>query len=191
LQDKTNLNSQVHASSPIPVYTFNAGNLKSNETSLYPPNSTENTITSDSIFRVNSISKNIAMTSVLILSRLSNYTITLDTPVRHLLPSFHLPPLDWADGGSEITLGLLASHTSGVTRESFNTEFNMVLSTGKANTDTIGELWADQTVEKVIDGVGKTEIMFKPGSRVACKSVVKLPGVKVRGEDLRLTSSRF
>ncbi|KAF2622503.1 beta-lactamase/transpeptidase-like protein [Macroventuria anomochaeta] len=157
----------VHASSPTPIYTFNAGDLKFNETSLYPLNVTGNAITSDSIFRVASVTKNLAMASALILSRLSNHAITLDTPVRNLLPSFHLPPLDWADGGSDITLGMLASHTSGVTRESFSTNFNQVLSTGKATAEQIGALWADQTVESVVEGVGKTELMFRPGERSA------------------------
>lgn len=62
---------------------------------------------------------------------------------------------------------MLASHTSGITRESFSTDFNMILSTGKATAHTIGELWAAQTVESVIKGVGKTGLMFKPGERAA------------------------
>lgn len=157
----------VHASSPTPIYTFNAGALKFNETSSYPANTFENTVNSDSIFRVNSVTKNFAMASALVLSRLSNHSITLDTPVRTLLPSFHLPSLDWSDGGSDITLGMLASHMSGVTRESFSTNFNQVLSTGKATADHIGDLWAAQTVQSVIDGVGKTDLMFRPGERSA------------------------
>lgn len=157
----------VHSSSSVPIFTFNAGTLKFNETSLYPSSTTGNTVTSDSIFRVASVTKNFAMTSVLILARLSNHAITLDTPVRHLLPSFHLPELDWTDGGSEITLGMLASHMSGVTRESFSTNFNQVLSTGKATADHIGDLWAAQTVENVIDEVGKTGLMFRPEERSA------------------------
>lgn len=62
---------------------------------------------------------------------------------------------------------MLASHTSGVTRESFSTGFNQVLSTGKATADGIGNLWADQTVESVVEGVGRTSLMFKPGERAA------------------------
>lgn len=157
----------VHSSSSMPVFTFNAGTLKFNETSLYPSNMTENVVTSDSVFRVASVTKNFAMTSALILSRLSNHTITLDTPVRHLLPSFHLPELDWADGGSEITLGLLASHMSGITRETYSTDFNQVLSTGKVTAGNIGDLWAAQTVENVVREVGKMSLMFKPGERSA------------------------
>lgn len=157
----------VHASSPTPIYTFNKGALKFNETSMYPTNATENAITSDSIFRVASITKNFAMASALVLSRLSNHTITLDTPVRTLLPSFRLQSLDWSDGGSEITLGMLASHMSGVTRESFSTDFNQVLRGGKATADHIGDLWAAQTVQSVIEEVGKTGLMFRPGERPA------------------------
>ncbi|KAL1598357.1 hypothetical protein SLS59_007041 [Nothophoma quercina] len=141
--------------------------LKNNETSSYAANSAENAVTTDSIFRVNSVTKNFAMASALVLSRLSNKVITLDAPVRQLLPSFHLPPLDWADGGSEITLGMLASHTSGITRESFSTGFNQVLSIGKATADSIGELWANQTVDDVIGQVGNTSLMFRPGERSA------------------------
>ncbi|KAF3041148.1 hypothetical protein E8E12_008891 [Didymella heteroderae] len=126
----------VHASLPTPIFIFNAGSLKFNETALHTSNSTDNVITSDSIFRVVSVTKNFAMTTALILSRLSNNSITLDTPVRLLLPSFHLTTSDWTDGGSEITLGMLASHTSGVTRESFSTNFKQVLSAGKATADS-------------------------------------------------------
>ncbi|KAJ4988522.1 hypothetical protein SVAN01_05977 [Stagonosporopsis vannaccii] len=157
----------VHTSSPIPIYTFNAGALKFNETSTYTKNATENAITSDSIFRVASVTKNLAMASALVLSRLTNHTITLDTPIKTLLPSFHLPPLDWSDGGSEITLGMLASHMSGVTRESFSTNFNQVLTSGKATADHIGDLWAAQTIGSVLEEVGKTGLMFRPGERSA------------------------
>ncbi|KAF1927179.1 beta-lactamase/transpeptidase-like protein [Didymella exigua CBS 183.55] len=157
----------VHASSPIPIFTFNAGALKFNETSSRLPRTTEDVVTSDSIFRVASVTKNFAMASALVLSRLSRHAITLDTPVRNLLPSFHLPDLDWNDGGSEITLRMLASHMSGITRESFSSNFNQILSTGKATADSIGELWAAQTVENVIEEVRKTSLMFKAGERSA------------------------
>lgn len=157
----------VHASSPTPVFSFNAGALKANETDQHPPNSADNAMTSDSIMRIASVTKNVAVASALILSRLSNHTATLDTPVRSLLPAFHLRGADWADGGSEITLGMLASHMSGVTRESFSTAFNQVLSTGRATADSIGELWAAQTVEVVIEQVGKAGLMFRPGERAA------------------------
>jgi CubicO group peptidase (beta-lactamase class C family) len=157
----------VHASSPKPIYTFSAGVLKFNETSSCSDNGAENSINSDSIFRVASVTKNLAMASALVLSQSSNYTITLDSPVRNFLPDFHLPAFDWADGGSEITLGMLASHMSGVTRESFSTDFNQILSTGKVTADSIGDLWASQTVQTVVEGVGKTDLMFRPGERSA------------------------
>jgi CubicO group peptidase (beta-lactamase class C family) len=107
------------------------------------------------------------MASALVLSHLSNHAITLDTPVRHLLPSFHLPPLDWADGGSEITLGMLASHTSGLMRESFSTGFNQVLHSGKATADSIGSLWANQTIKSVVEEIGRAALIFRPGERSA------------------------
>lgn len=157
----------VHASSPTPVYTYNAGALKFNETSLHSPDTDQNAITSDSIFRVASVTKNLAMASALILSHIANHTVTLDTPVRQLLPAFHLPTADWEDGGSEITLAMLASHMSGVTRESFSTDFNQILSTGKATASTIGHLWAAQTMQSVVEEIGKTGLMFKPGTRPA------------------------
>lgn len=157
----------MHASSPTPVYTFNAGTLKFNETLLYRQDTAENAITSDSVFRVNSITKSFAVATALILSRMSNHTITLDTPVRLLLPSFHLLPGDWEDGGRDITLGMLASHISGITRDSYSTGFNMVLNTGKVTTDSIGMLWANQTVESIIEEIARTGLMFKPGERAA------------------------
>jgi hypothetical protein len=145
-----------------------------NETSLHHPGS--NSITSDSIFRILSVSKNFAMCSALVISNILAQTstnahpvFTLDTPVRALLPSFGLAEKDWYDGGSEITLRMLASHTAGIPRESYSTGFNMVLSTGKADTVTIGAQWAEQSAQDVVDGVKARSLMFAPGQRAACK----------------------
>ncbi|KAF2124738.1 beta-lactamase/transpeptidase-like protein [Dothidotthia symphoricarpi CBS 119687] len=154
-----------------------------NETSLYED--AENEITSDSIFRVMSVSKNFAMASALVVSEKSkrDYAnssfapLSLDTPVRLVLPGFKLPEKDWNDGGSEITLEMLASHTSGLPRESYSTGFNMVLSTGRADATTIGAAWAEASIEDVMDGVGKSNLMFAPGQRAAYSNA----GVAVLG----------
>ena len=98
-------------------------------------------------------------------------TLSLDTPVRLVLPQFHLPERDWNDGGSEITLRMLASHTSGLPRESFSTDFNVILNTGKADLATIGAGWEGATPEGIIEEVGKTNLMFAPGERPACEFV--------------------
>jgi CubicO group peptidase (beta-lactamase class C family) len=160
---------QAHASTQGSVYTFSNGTRKMNESGLY--STSENTMTSDSIFRIMSVSKNIAMTSVLVLSNSLNQSqssgLTLDTPVRLLLPEFTLPEQDWKDGGSEITLGMLASHTSGISRESYSTGFNMILSTGKADAITIGAAWSSATAQDVIRAIGKDRLMFAPGQRAA------------------------
>jgi CubicO group peptidase (beta-lactamase class C family) len=159
---------QVHASTPD-LYTFNDGTLKMNETGLYAKS--KNLVTSDSIFRIMSVSKNIAMTSALVVSSLLDQPqcpcFNMDTPVRFLLPEFTLPEQDWRDGGSEITLGMLASHTAGIPRESYSTGFNMILSTGKADAITIGAAWASATAEDVIEAIGKEKLMFAPGKRAA------------------------
>ncbi|KAI4686825.1 hypothetical protein J4E81_008486 [Alternaria sp. BMP 2799] len=97
----------------------------------------------------------------------SSSLLTIDTPVRQLLPSFGLPERDWNDGGSEITLRMLASHTAGIPRESYSTGFNMILSTGKADTPTIGAAWAGETAQDVIDGIAMKNLMFAPGQRAA------------------------
>ncbi|KAL6156504.1 hypothetical protein ACJBU6_04103 [Exserohilum turcicum] len=174
----------VHASSPAPIFTFNNGTLKFNETLAWYPEtqythsrvhrgSEGNKVTSDSIFRILSISKNIALSSSLVLANNSNVTlshkrqVSLDTPVRLLLPAFALPERDWRDGGSEITLRMLASHTAGIPRESYSTGFNMILSTGKADAPTIGAAWAGQTAQDVIEGVKARSLMFAPGQRAA------------------------
>jgi hypothetical protein len=135
-------------------------------------------VTSDSIFRLMSISKNVAMASALVVenqlrrnSSSSSSLLTIDTPVRRLLPSFALPEGDWNAGGSEITLRMLASHTAGIPRESFSTGFNMVLSTGRADASTIGAAWAGETAQDVIDGIATKNLMFAPGQRAACKPV--------------------
>jgi CubicO group peptidase (beta-lactamase class C family) len=121
-----------------------------------------------------SVSKNIAMASALIVEHQSRKTLntsalTLDTPVRLVLPQFHLPERDWNDGGSEITMNMLASHTSGLPRESFSTEFNLILNKGKADLATIGAGWAGATPEGILEEVGRANLMFAPGERPACE----------------------
>ncbi|KAH3994760.1 hypothetical protein HBH98_164390 [Parastagonospora nodorum] len=163
----------VHASTPGTVYTFNNGTLKMNETDV--DGYAENVVTSDSIFRVMSVSKNIAMSSALVVSNIPKQPqylrLSLDTPLRLVLPDFTLPERDWNDGGSEITLGMLASHTSGTPRESYSTGFNMILSSGKADLPTIGAAWGSATPQDVIDGMATTNLMFAPGQRAAYSNV--------------------
>lgn len=129
----------------------------------------DNSVTSDSVFRIMSVSKNIAMLSALVLGNHPNSHMTLDTALREVLPSFRLPPLDWNSGGSEITLRMLASHTAGIPRESYSTGFNMVRATGRADAATIGAAWAAASAEQVIEGIGDRQLMFAPGERAACK----------------------
>ncbi|KAF2439216.1 beta-lactamase/transpeptidase-like protein [Karstenula rhodostoma CBS 690.94] len=134
-------------------------------------------VTSDSIFRINSISKNFAVFSALAVENLAKaqtnvpFELTLDSPVRQLLPQFWLPDKDWIDGGRDITLRMLASHSSGLLREGYSTDFNMVLATGKADADTIGAKWAAATLEGVIEYAAKTQLMFAPGQRAGCSVV--------------------
>ncbi|PSN59293.1 beta-lactamase/transpeptidase-like protein [Corynespora cassiicola Philippines] len=155
----------VHASTPDKAYSFNHGALKLNET--YDGNE----ITSDSIMRIASISKHFAMFSVLVAgsgARAQNATVPglrLETPVREVLPEFGLPDKDWENGGKDITLGMLASHSAGLPREGYTTNFNMVTGFGKADADTIGSAWAETTPEGVIEITRKTKLMFAPGQR--------------------------
>lgn len=159
----------MHASTPNSVVSFNSGTLKVNETGLYTE--AKNRVTSDSIFRIMSVSKNFAMTSALVVSNLPNTpgepVLSLDTQVRKALPKFALPEQDWNDGGKQITLGMLASHTAGIPRESYSTGFNMILSTGKADARTIGAAWASATAEEVLEAIAKEKLMFAPGQRAA------------------------
>lgn len=144
-----------------------------NETLSY---STQNEVTSDSIFRINSVSKNFASFSALVVENIAKarkdapFELTLDSPVRQLLPQFRLPDKDWIDGGRDITLRMLASHSSGLSREGYSTDFNMVLATGKADTETIGAKWAAATSEGIIEYASKTNLMFAPGQRAGCQS---------------------
>jgi CubicO group peptidase (beta-lactamase class C family) len=84
-----------------------------------------------------------------------------------VLPEFSLPERDWNDGGSEITLGMLASHTAGVPREVYSTGFNMILSTSKGDGPTIGAEWASETAQEVVSRIATTKLMFAPGKRAA------------------------
>ncbi|KAF2712805.1 beta-lactamase/transpeptidase-like protein [Pleomassaria siparia CBS 279.74] len=131
-----------------------------------------NQVTSNSVFRVASVSKSFAMFSALTVETESKAQstlpeLTLDTPVRLLLPNFRLPEKDWNSGGRDITLSMLASHTSGLPREGYLTPFNMVTGMGKANSSTIGALWAGATPAEVLEKVANTNLMFAPGQRAA------------------------
>ncbi|KAH7052034.1 beta-lactamase/transpeptidase-like protein [Macrophomina phaseolina] len=164
---------QVHASSPEKAYVFNHGLLKFNETSRNDTTGqNSNQVNSDSIFRVLSISKSIATLSALMVESESRAQDTLpvlsiDSPVRQALPQFGLPEVDWQNGGSEITLSMLASHSSGLPREGYSTDFNMVSGLARANTVTIGAKWASTTPEQIIEHVKQRNLMFAPGQRAA------------------------
>ncbi|PNS15158.1 hypothetical protein CAC42_8159 [Sphaceloma murrayae] len=155
----------VHASSPEKAYSFNNGTLRFNETEDDTP-----LVDSDSIFRVASVSKNIATFSALVVENESRQrdtqaTFTLDTPVRQILPSFGLPDIDWKNGGSEITLSMLGTHSSGLPREGYVTSYNMVIGLSQANSNTIGEEWAGVTPESLIMSFKTRPLMFGPGQR--------------------------
>lgn len=172
VENEIDLHAQVHASSPALAFSFNHGVLKMNETTL---NETSNQVTSDSIFRIASVSKNFATFSAIVAENKGralavDLEITLDTPVRYLLPEFRVPEVDWKNGGSEITLSMLASHTSGLTREAYFTPFNMVTATGKADARTIGAAWASVTPEMVLEHFNKTSLMFAPRQSAGCES---------------------
>ncbi|KAL1604941.1 hypothetical protein SLS60_004482 [Paraconiothyrium brasiliense] len=66
---------------------------------------------------------------------------------------------------------MLASHSSGLSREGYSTDFNMVLATGKADAETIGAKWAAATPESVIEHAAKTNLMFAPGQRAGYSNV--------------------
>jgi CubicO group peptidase (beta-lactamase class C family) len=136
---------------------------------------TEN-ITSDSIFRLASVSKNLAAFSALALQNVSRamsagdptiQPLSLDMPVRTVLPSFSLPEEDWLNGGSEITLSMLGTHSSGLTREGYSTDFNMITAMGRASAAYIGAEWASVTPDQVVEYLGGRNLMFAPGQRAA------------------------
>ncbi|KAB2577912.1 Beta-lactamase-like protein [Lasiodiplodia theobromae] len=129
-------------------------------------------VDSDSIFRVASISKNIAALSALIVENESKANAALpalspNSPVRQALPEFGLPEKDWQNGGSEITLSMLATHSSGLPREGYLTDFNMVRGLAKADAETIGPDWAEITPSQVIESIKQRNLMFAPGQRAA------------------------
>lgn len=165
----------MHASSPEVAFSFNNGTLKNNETYS---NGQNNAVTSDSIFRIMSVSKNFAAFSALVVENLGKSAagntdlLTLETPVRLLLPEFGLPATDWEDGGRDITLRMLASHTSGISREGYSTDFNLVRGTDKADAPTIGADWAGATSDGIIERVNRTGLMFAPGQRAGCECYV-------------------
>lgn len=137
--------------------------------------STDN-ITSDSVFRLASVSKNLAAFSALHLQNVSRamsaanpavQPLSLDTRVREVLPSFSLPEEDWLNGGSEITLQMLGTHSSGLTREGYSTDFNMVTALGRASAAFIGAEWASVTPDEVVQYLSGRNLMFAPGQRAA------------------------
>ncbi|KAL1621259.1 hypothetical protein SLS54_005755 [Diplodia seriata] len=129
-------------------------------------------VDSDSIFRVASISKNIAALSTLVVENESKThgafpVLSPGSPVRQALPEFGLPEKDWQNGGSDITLSMLATHSSGIPREGYLTDFNMVVGVAKADAETIGADWAGVTPSQVIESVKQRNLMFAPGQRAA------------------------
>ncbi|KAF2729479.1 beta-lactamase/transpeptidase-like protein [Polyplosphaeria fusca] len=160
----------VHASAHGTVFSFNNGTLKNNETA-----GSGNAVTSDSIFRIISVSKNFATFSALVqenqtasIASGTDYAVlTMNSPVRRLLPEFTLPDQDWRDGGRDITLTMLASHTSGLSRESYSTDFNVIIGNGKASAEAIGADWAAVTPESALQNAKQTRLMFAPAQQAA------------------------
>ncbi|KAJ0104241.1 hypothetical protein J7T55_001728 [Diaporthe amygdali] len=160
----------VHASEPGLALAFNHGSLKMNDTS-----ETAN-ITSDSVFRIASVSKNLAAFSALVLQNASRelsamnpevQPLSLDMPVRAVLPAFSLPDEDWRNGGSEITISMLGTHSSGLPREGYSTDFNMVTALSRANAANIGAEFASVTPDGVLQYFSGRNLMFAPGQRAA------------------------
>lgn len=177
-----NITIQAHASSPEgAIFTFNNGQLRMNETAL--AGGSEEPVTNDSIFRILSASKNFAAFSTLVVQQESRLAaaaaagnsattppvLTVDTPVRAVLPNFQLPAADWENGGSEITLAMLGSHSSGLPREGYSTDFNMVTAMAKVTSDGVGAEWAGVSPEGILAFLGTRNLMFAPGQRAACE----------------------
>lgn len=150
-----------------------------NETSPGDGNASDQ-VDSNSIFRVASISKHIATLSGLVVENESRAqsdlaVLSLDTPVRQALPQFGLPDIDWHNGGSEITLSMLVTHSSGLPREGYLTDFNMVKGLAKADAETIGAEWAGVEPSEVIESIKQRNLMFAPGQRAACEPSISQP----------------
>ncbi|KAF4550746.1 Beta-lactamase-like protein 1 [Elsinoe fawcettii] len=162
----------VHASSQQSAFTYNNGPRRFNETSTGIGERGGSLVDSDSVFRVASVSKNIATFSTLVVENESRQQsarpiLTIDTTVRQTLPSFRLPDIDWQNGGSEITLSMLGTHSSGLPREGYETDYNMVIGLAKATSDGIGAKWASVTPESLVESFRNRNLMFAPGQRAA------------------------
>lgn len=101
-------------------------------------------------------------------------SFNLDTPVRLALPNFGLPETDWDNGGSEITLAMLGTHSSGLPREGYSTDLNLVNGLSKATLDNIGADWTGVSPEGILNFLSTRNLMFAPGQRAACKSEHRL-----------------
>jgi CubicO group peptidase (beta-lactamase class C family) len=166
-----------------------------NETVSNNSYDTKNEVTSDSIFRIASVSKNFAMFSALLVENLGksmseDSAFSIDTTVRSVLPEFELPKRDWENGGKDITLAMLASHTAGLPREGYRTNFNMVTGYSKADGKSIGSAWAAATPEGVLEHVRETNLMFAPGQQAAYSNCgIAVLGSAVVAHYNRLTKS--
>lgn len=119
-----------------------------------------------------SISKSIAATSALVLINQSKAQtniprLTLDTPLVDVLPAFELPEKDWENGGSEITLSMLGSESSGLPREGYQTDFNDISGLSRASVSLIGNFWSSATPDSVIQNVGQQGLVFAPSQRAS------------------------
>ncbi|KAK8225267.1 beta-lactamase/transpeptidase-like protein [Phyllosticta paracitricarpa] len=185
----------VHASGSDAAFTFNRGPLKLNESK--PEDGGGPQIDGDSVFRIVSASKNLAAFSALVVERQSRSqtnipVLTLDTPVRIALPEFDLPPTDWANGGSEITLSMLGTHSSGLPREGYATNFDFVTGLSKANAQTIGNEWASADPSEVLESIKGKPLLFAPGQRVAYSNAgTCILGYAVAAYRNRLSSSNL
>jgi len=129
-------------------------------------------INGDTAFRIVSISKNIAAASALVVinqgSAQNNVPrLTLDTPLIDVLPSFKLSEKDWENGGSEITLSMLGTESSGLPREGYQTDFNEFSGLARASVSLIGDFWSSATPESVVQNVFQQGLVFAPSQRAS------------------------
>jgi CubicO group peptidase (beta-lactamase class C family) len=117
--------------------------------------STSKTVDRNTIFQVSSLSKFVSAVGVMKLVELGK--INLDTPIKHYLKRWQLPPSQFDN--EQVTVRRLLSHTAGLTDELGYSGFE--------NRDSVQTLEASLTKAKDADkGIsGEVKVGIEPGSR--------------------------
>lgn len=167
----------MHSSQPEPILNFTHGALRLNETRASrndPGTQSLPQVDMQTIFKTQSITKAFTTLGVFVVQCQSgNTNFNMNSRLADYLPSFRLPDIDWENGGSEITFDMLSTHSSGLPREGYSTNFSLSNpdSVGATSGSFLGRIWSQPTPDSITAYLAQRGLSWQPGQRPSYSNV--------------------